>query len=131
MKTIALVTILLAAQGLFAKATDCSDYEKFSDVPPQEMAKLVKTKSATIIDVNTKESFQKSAIPGSIHYASNAEKMSEVLPKDKNALVVAYCGGKLCTAWQKAAKAACEMGYTNVRHFSAGIKGWNKMTKKM
>jgi len=32
----------------------------------------------------------------------------------------------MCNAWQKAATAACEMGYTNIRHFSPGITGWNK-----
>jgi rhodanese-related sulfurtransferase len=35
----------------------------------------------------------------------------------------------MCTAWQRAAKAACEMGYTNIRHFSEGIKGWEKSNK--
>ena len=62
---------------------------------------------------------------------ANKGQLGKVLPKDKSAPIVAYCGGKMCTAWHKAAKAACEMGYTNIRHFSAGITGWNKMKKKM
>ena len=47
-----------------------------------------------------------------------------MLPADKNALIVAYCGGPKCGAWKKAAKAAAALGYTNIKHFSGGISGW-------
>jgi rhodanese-related sulfurtransferase len=47
-----------------------------------------------------------------------------VLPADKAALVVAYCGSPKCGAYKKAANAAVQLGYTNVKHFSGGISGW-------
>jgi rhodanese-related sulfurtransferase len=47
-----------------------------------------------------------------------------MLPADKNALVVAYCGGPACNAYKEGAKAAEELGYTNVKHFKGGISGW-------
>ena len=50
--------------------------------------------------------------------------IAKSLPADKNALVVAYCGGPTCNAYAAAAKAAKELGYTNVKHLSAGISGW-------
>jgi len=39
-------------------------------------------------------------------------------------LVVAYCGGPSCNAYTRAANAASKLGYTNVKHLSAGISGW-------
>ncbi len=126
MRALLILSIALSANLGFAKAKNCTDYDKFSDVSVKEMKTIVNKKSATIVDVNSDDSFKKSRIPGAIHYASNKNNFKKVLPKDKNALVVAYCGGKMCTAWQRAAKAACEMGYTNIRHFSEGITGWNK-----
>ena len=112
---------------VFAKAKDCTNYDQFTDVSQTEMTKLVSESGATIIDVNSKKSYAKAKIPGAIHYASNEKNFAKVLPKEKDSLIVAYCGGKMCTAWQKAAKAACEMGYTNIKHFSEGLRGWKKM----
>lgn len=127
MKTLIIISALLVSTNLFAKGKNCKNYDMYTDVEPTEMTELVKTKKATIIDVNSSDSFKESHIPGAIHYASNSDKLDTLLPKDKNALIVAYCGGKSCTAWQRAAKVACEKGYTNIKHFSSGISGWNKM----
>ena len=129
MKAIVILSILLSGSLSFPKAQNCTDYDKFTDVSMKEMKTIVKNKSATIFDVNSEKSFKKSHIPGAIHFASNKDNFQKVLPKDKSTMIVAYCGGKMCTAWQRAAKAACEMGYTNIRHFSEGIKGWNKRTQ--
>ena len=70
-------------------------------------------------------------IPGAIDFEANAEKLEKVLPKDKDALVVAYCGGPQCMAYQAAAKKAKAMGYTNVKHLSAGISGWKGAGEKV
>jgi len=108
---------------------NCTDYTKFSDISYMDLAKIANTPKVTIIDVNSKKSFADSKIPGAIHFASNKDQLDKKLPDDKSKLIVAYCGGKMCTAWQRAAKTACEMGYTNIRHFSEGIKGWDEQTK--
>ena len=49
---------------------------------------------------------------------------------DKKALIVAYCGGPRCNAYTAAANAAKELGYTNVKHLSAGISGWKAAGEK-
>jgi rhodanese-related sulfurtransferase len=56
--------------------------------------------------------------------------MDAKLPADKNALVVAYCGGPSCNAYTAAAKKAKALGYTNVKHLSAGISGWKAAGEK-
>ena len=53
-----------------------------------------------------------------------------LLPKDKNALIVAYCGGPKCMAYKQAAKKAEALGYKNVKHLSAGIAGWKEAGEK-
>src|SRR5215210_7559148 len=69
-------------------------------------------------DISVKE--LKSAI------AAKKAELAKVLPQDKDALVVAYCGGPTCGAYAAAAKAAKELGYKNVKHLSAGISGWKE-----
>lgn len=110
-------------------ATNCTNYSQFADVPKAEMTKIVDAKGATIVDVNSAESFKKNHIPGAVHFEVVKADFAKALPADKNAPIVAYCGGKQCTAWQQAAKMACEMGYKNIRHFSEGISGWQPSKK--
>ena len=49
----------------FAQMKNCEDYSKFADVSHKEMMKIVKDKSATVVDVNSPKSFKKSHIPWS------------------------------------------------------------------
>ncbi len=128
MKFIIALLTLMSFQFSFANSpavTNCTDYKQYKDVSMAEMKEMTAKSSATIIDVNSKASFEEGHIPGAIHFQTAQNDLANKLPKDKNAPIVAYCGGKSCTAWQKAAKTACEMGYKNIRHFSEGIKGWN------
>lgn len=124
MKLLMTLIILFASHGTFASS--CKDDTKYPDVTTKKLETLVADRSVTIVDVNSEKSFKKNRVPGAIHYKTNKDKFAQVLPKDKNAMVIAYCGGKRCTAWKDAAYAACELGYTNVHHYSSGIKGWAK-----
>jgi rhodanese-related sulfurtransferase len=54
------------------------------------------------------------------------KKAGELLPKDKDALVVFYCGGLKCSLSHKAAFKAEKMGYTNVKVFPTGYPAWKK-----
>lgn len=109
----------------------CTDYEQYKDVKMDEMKKIANAGSAKILDVNSLNSYNRSHVKGAYHFKTAVKKKSlvTILGKDKNMAIVAYCGGKQCTAWQEAAKTACEMGYKNIRHFSEGISGWDKMMK--
>ena len=69
--------------------------------------------------------FKKGHIPTAIHFASTKD-LSKALPEDKKTLIVAYCGGPGCSAYKRGASAAEKLGYTNVKHLSAGISGWKK-----
>lgn len=103
---------------------------EFPDISITELKAAIASKSAVIIDVNGTESWQRGHIPTAIDFGTNESKLASVLPADKNALVVAYCGGPQCHAYQAAAKAAEKLGYTNVKHLTAGISGWMQAGEK-
>jgi rhodanese-related sulfurtransferase len=96
----------------------------FADISINEVNKLAESKSAVIIDVNGDESFKAGHVPGALDFAAIQDKLAASLPQKKDALIVAYCGNPKCGAYLKAAKAAQKLGYTNIKHMSAGISGW-------
>jgi rhodanese-related sulfurtransferase len=110
---LAFSNLALAAGGTHAPEISLTDLKK-----------LVDTKGATIIDANSAESFDTGHIPTAVSFAKNEKNFASILPSDKKALLVAYCGGPMCTAWQEAAKEAQKLGYKNIKHFKGGLKGW-------
>ncbi len=120
--------LLLGAAAFLATAVYAG---QFPEIKIDELKKEIEAKKVTVIDVNGTDSWKSGHIPGAIDYASARGKLASVLPKDKNALVVAYCGGPRCQAYQAAAKAAEQLGYKNVKHLTAGISGWQAAGEKM
>ena len=103
---------------------------EFPDVSITEVKAAIEAKKAVIIDVNGSQSYQRGHVPTAIDFALSKDKLASLLPSDKSALVIAYCGGPQCKAYQAAAKAAEKLGYTNVKHMSAGISGWLQAGEK-
>lgn len=99
---------------------------EFPDITIPDLKTAIEARKVVLIDANGTEKWQEGHIPGAIDFASSKDKLASALPADKNTLVVAYCGGPKCKAYQKAAAAAKELGYTNIKHLSAGISGWTK-----
>lgn len=98
---------------------------EFADISVADVNKLAESKSAVIIDANGPGSYtDKGHVPTALDFNAIKDNLAASLPKDKNALIVAYCGNPACGAYLRAAKAAQELGYTNIKHMSAGIDGW-------
>ena len=97
---------------------------EFADITPNDVNKLAESKSAVIIDVNGDDSFKAGHVPGALNFVAIKDNYALNLPKKKDALIIAYCGNPKCGAYLKAAKAAEKLGYTNIKHMSAGISGW-------
>jgi len=110
-----LVTAVIAASAYAAG---------FPDISVKEVNQLAQSKSAVIIDVNGDESFKVGHVPGALNFASIEDHLAASLPKKKDALIIAYCGNPMCGAYLRAAKAAQKLGYTNIKHMTAGIAGW-------
>ena len=97
---------------------------EFADISVNQVNKLAESKSAVIIDVNGNDSFKSGHVPGAINFAAIKDNLAASLPTKKDALIIAYCGSPKCGAYLRAAKAAEKLGYTNIKHMSAGISGW-------
>jgi rhodanese-related sulfurtransferase len=117
-KIVALLSALFIAGFAFAGSA------KVADISQPELQAAIAAKSAVIFDVNGTDSYKSGHIPGAIDYIAHKGDIAKLLPADKNALVVAYCGSPSCHAYAAAADAAVKLGYTNVKHFAPGISGW-------
>ena len=103
----------------------------YPEIKMNDLKSAISAGKVTLIDVNGTDSWKQGHIPGAIDFASTKDKLASVLPKDKNTLIVAYCGGPQCQAYQQAAKAAKDLGYKNVKHLVAGISGWKQAGEKI
>ena len=121
-----IMTLLAATLAL----TGISRADEYPDISIGDLKKAIAEKKVVVVDVNGSDSYKAGHIPGAIDFEATGEKLASALPKDKSALVVAYCGGPSCNAYQAAAKAATKLGYTNVKHLSAGISGWKSAGEK-
>ena len=77
----------------------------------------------TVIDVNAPARWAVAHVPGSLNLDPDRFNPGG-LPAAKDAALVFYCSGYLCTKAPRAAKRARAMGYANVAVMSAGIQGW-------
>jgi len=121
------VLATLCALALSAVSLHAGDYP---DISIAELKKAIASKKVIVIDVNGSDSYKAGHVPTALNYADIQSSLASALPKDKDALVVAYCGGPACHAYTKAADAAAKLGYSNVKHLSAGISGWLQAKEK-
>ncbi len=118
---------LLAVTALFGVRAYAGEYP---DITIPEVKKAITEGKVTLIDVNGAQSYKSGHVPGALDFSAVNKDLASKLPADKGALVVAYCGGPSCGSYARAAKAATALGYTNVKHMSAGLSGWVKAGEK-
>lgn len=138
MKTILLCVIMtgvLAFSTVTAMAmgsrsnSESSESKPVVGVPDISLANLkqaIADKAVVLLDCNGSKSYAGGHIPGAIDFEGAKGDLAKLLPRDKAALVVAYCGGPKCMAYKAGTEAATKLGYTNVKHFSGGISGWTE-----
>lgn len=90
-----------------------------SEINKEKLQKMLSAGGVTVLDARSQDQYDAGHIQGAVLFASN------VLPADKNAALVFYCGGVRCPASHKAAKKALELGYTNVMVYKDGWAGWS------
>ena len=122
-KVLALVTMVFLTVAAYA-----GDAPNIS-IP--DLRAAIAAGKVAVIDANGTKSWREGHIPGAIDFTGSRANLVRLLPPDKNALIVAYCGGPKCVAYKKAVAAVEKLGYTNVKHLSAGISGWKKAGEKM
>jgi len=123
---IALTVALFVGAGL-ARAED----QTYPNITHEELLKAVEAKKVTLLDANGTESFNEGHLPDAIDFEKQEKELAAKLPEDKSSLIVAYCANERCTAYRSAAKAAKDLGYTNIKHYAKGIVGWKKSGGKV
>lgn len=95
----------------------------------QQYAKVPMAENVMIIDARPKRAkYDRGHIPMAASIPdSRFAKMTGKLPKDKNALLIYYCGGLKCKLSHKSARKAEALGYQNVKVFADGFPGWMKV----
>lgn len=121
--------LLTAALALVFTSTVMA--AEFPDISIADLKTAIASGKVTVIDVNGSDSYKNGHVPGAIDFESQGGELAKLLPADKGALVVAYCGGPACNAYKAGAKKAEALGYTNVKHLSAGISGWKSAGEKL
>lgn len=105
--------------------------ENFPNMQQGEVAAAIEADAAVLVDANGKETYEKGHLPGAVHLEAVKEDPEAALPEDKDALIVAYCGGPNCRLWTKAADELHELGYTNVRHYRGGLEEWKESGRRL
>ncbi len=118
--------LLLAASLGYA-----GSHNQYPSISEDELQAAIASKSVVLLDANGTASYNEGHIPGALNYEAVKGNLASVLPSNKYELVVAYCGGEKCTAYQAAADDAVKLGYMNVRHFAPGISGWKSSGAKV
>ena len=118
MKKIIPIILSLISINLFAG--------EYPDISIKELQVAIKKGNVAVIDVNGAKSFARGHIPSAIDFSSQSKNLASVLPKNKDTLIVSYCGGPGCRAYKRGADAAAKLGYKNIKHLSAGISGWKR-----
>jgi rhodanese-related sulfurtransferase len=121
-KLLTMLAALVFAVNVFAG--------EFPDISITELKQAIAEKKVVVVDVNGTSSYKSGHVPTALDFQAIKADFASHLPKDKSALVVAYCGGPTCGAYAAAAEAAKKLGYTNVKHMSAGISGWKDSNEK-
>jgi rhodanese-related sulfurtransferase len=121
-KLVALAFSLVFAASVYAA--------EFPDISITDLKSAMSSHKVVLLDANGTESWESGHIPGAIDFNAKEDKLASVLPKDKDVLVVAYCGNPQCPAYRAAASAAKKLGYKNIKHLVAGIEGWKSAGEK-
>jgi rhodanese-related sulfurtransferase len=117
----------LALSLVFAASVYAAEFPAISI---GDLKTAMSSQKVILLDANGTDSWQSGHIPGAIDFSAKQDKLANLLPQDKNVLVVAYCGNPFCPAYHAAAVAAKKLGYKNIKHLVAGIQGWKSAGEK-
>ncbi|WP_299978700.1 rhodanese-like domain-containing protein [Desulfobacula sp.] len=126
-----LLTGCTATKTVKTAATPVEDTSwMFHDIVDAKFVKAHMTvpmpENVMIVDARPyKGKYIKGHIPGAISIPfSQFDKKTNLLPKDKNVLLIYYCEGVKCKLSHKSAKKAEKLGYKNVKVYAKGYPEW-------
>ena len=79
-----------------------------------------------LYDARPVKRFGKAHIPGARPAHPKDDNFLSLLPEDRDALLIFYCGGPTCPFTGIAVDMARKAGYTNLKGYQTGLPGWKK-----
>lgn len=123
------ILFALLALCLFALPAFAGD-KALPETPMDTVEAKIASGDCHLYDANSKGTRdEQGVIAGAVLLDSYSEYDLALLPMEKDASLVFYCGSTRCTASDKAAVRAIDAGYTQVSVMREGIKGWKKAGK--
>ena len=102
----------------YPQIVDAAFVGQYAKVPMQEDVMIIDSRPY-------KPKYVKGHIPMAVSMPyTQFDKLTHLLPENKDALLIFYCGGLKCKLSHKAAFKAEAMGYTNVKVFAKGFPNW-------
>jgi rhodanese-related sulfurtransferase len=102
----------------YADTVDAAFVAQYAKVPMQEDVMIIDSRPF-------KPKYVKGHIPMAVSIPdSQFDKLSHLLPENKDALLIFYCGGTHCKLSHKSAYKAEALGYKNIKVFAEGFPGW-------
>jgi len=97
------------------------------EINTEELLKIMTGKEPySLYDARPVKKVGKAHIPGARPAHPKDDNFLSLLPEDKDALLVFYCGGPTCPYTGIAVEMAQKAGYTNLKGYQAGLPGWKK-----
>ncbi|MDJ0810537.1 MAG: rhodanese-like domain-containing protein [Desulfobacterales bacterium] len=102
----------------YPQIVDAAFVGQYAKVPMQDDVMIIDSRPY-------KPKYVKGHIPMAVSMPyTQFDKLTHLLPENKDALLIFYCGGLKCKLSHKAAYKSEAMGYTNVKVFAKGFPGW-------
>ena len=135
------ISLFIAIAALFLLGTGCTSLQTgsidkkewmYTDIVDAEFVKahlsIPMDQNVMLIDARPyKPKYVKGHIPHAVNIPySKFDEKEDLLPENKNALLIFYCGGLACRLSHKSARKAEELGYTNVKVFAEGFPEWKR-----
>lgn len=97
-----------------------------ADTISVEQAQQAHVNGVLFVDVRSPRQFAKRHIPGALNLYIKEAFTEQILIKyvDKQMPFVIYCNGAHCSLSSKAARKAVSWGFTGVKYFREGARGW-------
>lgn len=107
----------IVVEHSYPNIVDATFVAEYATIPPRD--------DAMIIDSRPEKAYQNGHIVPAVNIPDRKFDQSlDLLPKDKSALLIYYCGGLKCPLSHNSAFKAEKQGYTNVRVYAAGYPDW-------
>jgi rhodanese-related sulfurtransferase len=106
--------------GWYHKLVQADFVAKYAILPKPEGSEIIDSRPAA-------RKFDPGHIPTAINLPDTQfDKLLDLLPKDKNTLLIFYCDGPECMLSHNSAYRAEKLGYTNIQVYAEGYPDWLK-----